>query len=479
MAQESSKIIKNTTYFTGAMIFQKVLSFIYFWYISNNLFSDHLGKYVWALSFTTIFSILIDLGLSQVLTREASKNKEEANRYLKNILGIKIPLAILALVLVWVIVALTKEDYLVRLLVYLASAIMVFDSFTLSFYAIFRARQNLRFESIGAVIFQIINFSLGFAFLKITGDVKFLIVALISASLFNLLFSIVLLKIKLGYSLKPVWHNKTVKYLLKIVPSFALAGIFIKLYNTTDAVILGYLTDDSAVGFYSIPAKAVFALQNIIPGAFAAIIFPAFSSYYVTSKVLLRKAFERAVFYLAVISLPISFGLLALVEEVLQVLWPSYVDVALSFKIMGLAMPFVFISFATGSLLNACDRQRNATINRGIITGFSIVVNIILIPYLSYLGAAIAFLSTNVLLFILDWIWANKITDFNKKYLLSILFKSLLASVIMFVLIYFLKTSFSLFFLVILGVIIYFICLYILRVFSFKEIKTFKNSFLK
>ncbi len=479
MRQESGKIIKNTTYFTGAVIFQKVLSFIYFWYISNNLFSDHLGKYVWALSFTTVFSIFIDLGLSQVLTREISKNREEANNYLKNVLAIKIPLAILTIILVWLVVTLTKDNQMLRLLVYLASGIMILDSFTLSFYSIFRAQQNLKFESIGAVIFQIINFTLGFTLLKITGEVKYLMIALLVAASFNFLFSIILLKFKLNYSLRPVWDNKTVKYLLKIVPSFALAGIFVKLYNTTDSVILGYLADDSAVGFYSIPAKAVFALQNIIPGAFSAIIFPVFSNYYVTSKELLRRTFERSVFYLVVIGLPISFGLLALVQEVLQVLWPSYIDIALSFKIMSLALPFVFVSFATGSLLNACDRQRNNTINRGIIMVFSIAANIILIPYLSYLGAAIAFLSTNVLLFILDWIWASKVINPDKKYLLTILFKSFLASVVMFALIYVLKSSFNLFFLIILGVIIYFICLYILKVFTFREIKSFKDSFLQ
>ena len=94
------KIAKNTTFYTSSLVIQKVLAFIYFWFISNNLFPDHLGKYVFALSFTTLFSILIDLGLSPILTREAAKSDEQANKYLKNILGLKIPLAIITLGLV-------------------------------------------------------------------------------------------------------------------------------------------------------------------------------------------------------------------------------------------------------------------------------------------------------------------------------------------------------------------------------------------
>src|SRR3989338_8728064 len=83
------KLARNTTYYTGAMTIQKILAFIYFWFISNNLFPAQLGQYIFALSFTTLFSIFVDLGLSPILIREAAKNQAQANLYLKNVLGLK------------------------------------------------------------------------------------------------------------------------------------------------------------------------------------------------------------------------------------------------------------------------------------------------------------------------------------------------------------------------------------------------------
>ena len=48
-------LARNTTYFTSALTVQKILSFIYFWFISSRLFPDQLGQYVFALSFASLF----------------------------------------------------------------------------------------------------------------------------------------------------------------------------------------------------------------------------------------------------------------------------------------------------------------------------------------------------------------------------------------------------------------------------------------
>lgn len=471
------KIAKNTTFYTSSLVIQKMLAFIYFWFISNNLFPDSLGKYVFALSFTTLFSILIDLGLSPILTREAAKSDEKSNKYLKNVLGLKIPLAIITLVLVVLFINITGKPELVKLLVYLASAVMLLDSFTLSFYAIFRAKQNMFYESIGTVIFQIINFTFGIIALKITGDIRYLMFALISASGFNFLFSLILLKWKLNFSLKPTWDKDILKHFLKIAPAFALAGIFVKIYNTSDSVLLGYLADDASVGFFAVPAKVMYALQGIIPGAFAAVIYPAFSNYYVTSKELLRKTFERASAYLIIISIPMAIGLVALSEKVLRVVWPEYIKVDLTFQIMALALPFIFVAFATGSLLNACDRQRNNTINRGIITAASIIINIILIPYLKYLGAGIAFLAVNILLIILDLIWIEKVLKYDKVFLLKLICKSLFAALVMWLILWLVAEWFNLIILIILGTIVYFALMFMLKGLSIKDVRSVRESF--
>lgn len=468
---EKAKLAKNTIYYTGALTIQKILAFIYFWFISNSLFPGQLGQYVFALSYATLFSVFVDLGLSPVLTREASKNKEQANVYLKNVLGLKIPLAIITILVAWLTINITGKESGVKLLIYLASFIMILDSFSLSFWVIFRARHNLKYESIATILVQIIIFTLGIIALKTTGQVKHLIMALVAASIFNFLLSMSLIKFRLKFSLTPQYDPKIYRHFLKIIPAFALAGIFVKIYNTADSILLSYLASDEAVGFFAIPAKIVYAFQQILPAAFAAVIFPAFSYYYKTSKKLLEKTFDRAFSYLTVVSLPLTAGLIILAPQIIARVWPSYIEVVPTFYIMALAIPFIFLAFPTGYLLNACDRQKNTTINRGIVTALAVILNIILIPKFGFFGAGIAFFITNFILLFLDFIWVRKIIPLDITVLGKVVFKSSLASVIMIIGIILIKPYFNLLILVPFGGIVYFLMLYLMKGFSLVEVR--------
>lgn len=471
-----ANLAKNTTYFTLALTVQKILAFVYFWFISNNLFPGQLGQYVFALSFTTLFSIFIDLGLSPILTREASKDQKEANRFLSNVLGIKTPLAFITLLAVWLTINISGKPEEIKMLVYIASFVMALDSFSLSFWVIFRARHNLRFESISTILVQIIIFSFGILALYTSGEVKHLIMALLAASIFNFLFALALLKFKLKFSLKPRLDRPTVKYFLKVMPAFALAGVFIKIYNTSDAVLLSYLAGDEAVGFFAVPAKVVFAFQQIIPAAFAAVIYPAFSYYYKNSQTKLENTFNKAFSYLTIISIPLTFGIITLAPDIIHLIWPNYASVIPTFFVMALAIPFIFLAFPTGHLLNACDKQKFTTFNRGIITLMAVLLNVALIPQLSYLGAGITFLTTNFFLLFMDFFWVKDVISLKVYRLLVIVFKSILASLVMTALILITKNTLNLLIIIPCSVFIYFTVLYLIKGFSLKEIKNLKAS---
>ncbi|OGY44358.1 MAG: hypothetical protein A2731_00115 [Candidatus Buchananbacteria bacterium RIFCSPHIGHO2_01_FULL_39_8] len=472
---QERRLAKNTTYFTAALTFQKILAFVYFWFISNSLMPGQLGQYVFALSFTTLFSIFVDLGLSPVLTREASKDGQKANDFLRSVIALKIPLGILTLLAAWIFINISGKPPEVRLLVYLASFVMLLDSFSLSFWVIFRARHNLKYESINTILVQIIIFTLGIIALKTTGQVKHLIVALLGASLFNFLFSASLLKLKLRFRLWPKWNSEIVSYFIKIIPAFALAGIFVKIYNTSDSVLLSYLADDEAVGFFAIPAKVVYAFQQVIPAAFAAVIFPAFSYYHCNSKELLGQTFIKAFRYLVIISLPLSLALVTLSAPIINLLWPEYQTIIPTFMIMSLAIPFIFLAFPTGYLLNACDRQKNTTLNRGLITALAVILNIILIPQYTFFGAGITFLVTNLILLFLDFIWVRKIIALSLNKLLLIVGKSLLATAIMIIFILILENYFSLLLLIPISALVYFTVLLLVKGFNFSELKLSKS----
>ena len=156
-----TNIAKNTSYLTMALILQKVISFTYFTLLARYVGPASLGKYYFAISFTTIFAIFIDLGFANVLIREVAKDQEKAQKWISNILAMKIPLALVALVVVFGLINLLDYDQTTKNLVYISSICMVLDSFTSTFFSVVRGFHNLKYESISSIIFQVIVLTFG------------------------------------------------------------------------------------------------------------------------------------------------------------------------------------------------------------------------------------------------------------------------------------------------------------------------------
>jgi O-antigen/teichoic acid export membrane protein len=94
----AKSITANSFFYTSALVFQKILSSLYFWYYSNNLpaGAQDVGRLQFVLSFVALFFIIGDLGLYLVFLREASKSPRSANKYLNTLLTIKLPLMAVA-----------------------------------------------------------------------------------------------------------------------------------------------------------------------------------------------------------------------------------------------------------------------------------------------------------------------------------------------------------------------------------------------
>lgn len=459
MEKKVSNIAKNTSYFTLALVIQKVISFAFFTFVARNLLPDDLGKYYFAISFTTIFAIFIDLGLSNVLTREVPKMGEDMQKVRKvlgSVIALKLPLAVLAVLAVVTLVNLLGYPELTRMLVYISCGSMVLDSFSTTFFAAMRGFHNLKYESIASVIFQSITLVFGYFAIKLELGLPFLMCAMLSGSIFNFSFSSALLVFKWKLSIRPIYDRVFIKAFFILAVPFALYGVIQRFYMYLDTVLLSKLASDYHVGLYQIPFKIIFALQ-FLPMAFVASLYPAFSLYWKTNREQLAISFERALNYLIVISLPISIGTIALADKIILVFKPEYADAVLPLQIIMASLIFMFINYPIGSLLNACDQQKANTRNIAITLACSVVLNIFLIPKFQSVGASVTVLITNFLMFILGISQTPKILSFNAKKIIILFFKVLIAAMLMGAFVYYLKDGVSIIMLIPVGALIFII----------------------
>lgn len=456
-----SNITKNTSYLAIALILQKIISFSYFTILVRNLEPESLGKYFFAISFTTIFAIFIDIGMANVLTRETAKNQNNAQNLLSAVLSIKFPLAILSLIITITFVNLFGYSALIKHLIYLSCISMVLDSFTTSFFAIIRGFHNLKFESIGAIIFQFIVMVFGIIMLYFKMDLRWLMMALVLASSFYFLYAFIILWKKWHIKIMPLYDKVLIKSMIKIALPFGIFAIFQRFYTYFDSVLLLIFAGERAVGLYQPAFKIIFALQ-FIPMAFTASLYPAMSNYWINDKQRLTKIFEQALNYIIIISIPISIGIISLSDKIVLLFKSDYNEATLPIQIIIVALFFIFINFPIGSLLNACDKQKINTINMGIIVCVSIILNLILIPKFQTVGASITVFITNALMFVLGIYWTSKIIRYNYQKIFITFLKAALSAVVMCVFILYFKLYINIFIIILFSGLVYFIALFLL-----------------
>ncbi len=468
-------IARNTSYLTLALILQKIISFTYFIILTRALGVEMMGQYYAALSFTTIFAIFIDLGFANTLTREVAKQQEQAQAWLANVVALKIPLSVVTLIIALVTATIFKNDALAFSLILISSICMVLDSFTNTFFAAARGFHNLKYESISSVIFQLIVLVFGYLALLSGYGVKMAMGVLALASIFNFVYSFIIVRYRLNLKWHPTFQKEFIKKIFIISWPFALFAISQRLYTYLDSVMIGVLANYHQVGVYQIAFKIIFALQ-FLPMAFTASLYPAMSSYWINNRPQLISSFERAINYLIIISLPIIGGVLALDNKIVdlfkagdEAVWPLRISI--------LALFFIFINFPIGSLLNACDRQRRNLFFMVIVTSISVTANFILIPKYGAIGASFTVLVTSAIMFFLGIFEVKKIIDYKAKKNLATLGKSLWAASLMGIIVYYGKNYLPIYVATTLGGLLYFVFLYLVGGFKKQDIQSVLSSF--
>jgi len=471
---DNGKLAKNTTLFSIALATQKALSFIYFIFFARIIGVENTGKLSFALSFTTIFAMLMDFGLSQVLIRESARDKKAAEKYLANTLGWKLLLSLIIYGAIILIINWLNYPPLTKQLVYIAAIVMLIDSFALSFFSILRGYQDLKFESLGVILNQGAVMICGFIVLWLNWGLVALISVYLIGSGLNLLISYSALKFKYRLPFRINFNFQFFKTMLVLALPFGIAAFFIRIYSTIDTILLSKLADDRAVGLYSVAYKITFALQ-FIGVAFSASIYPAFCHYYANAKELLSKTFTKSLHYLLLLSLPISVGAILMADKLIgPIFGAEYAPAGPALQLMMAALVFIFLSFPVGALLNACNKQTRNTINLAIVAIFSVIANLILIPLWSYVGSALATLLSYGLLFFLGISVARQIVNYNKKYLWLILLKVSTSGLVMALIVGLLKQRLHFIFVIPIGALVYLIMIVLTQAITKADISQLK-----
>jgi O-antigen/teichoic acid export membrane protein len=420
------RIARNTAYLTAAFVTQKLLSFLYFAYYSGSLGAVSTGQVFTAITFATVFGVFIDAGFSPVLIRETARKPEQAQRLLSSVLWFKGGFAIMAYLLLVISVNFTPYAPITRSLADIVGLAVVLESFTLTLYGVFRGFQDLKYEALGSVIFQVLVFIIGGLAIQAGHSILFLGIALVVGALANFLFAVFTLWRKHHLRFRLKIDNELIAPLIRTWLPFFIAAVLIRAYASVDVILLSLLRGEQSVGWYSVAYKLTFALQ-FLPLALNNSVFPAFSRAFVESREALRAIFQQSFKFLLLLAVPLTVGVFVFVEPILNLRWASYSQTPQALRVLILSLPLIFLNLILGSLLNASNRQRENTIHIAFTLLANIVLDIMLIPSMGHVGAAWASVISSAVFFFLSLRWVPQLTGMNYIQLSMMTLRSVLA----------------------------------------------------
>lgn len=462
------KVAKNTGIVIIWNILIKFVGLFISIYLARYLGVGTYGDYSFVLAYTLFLGVIIDLGVNNVLVREIAKNKERANELITNAFGIKLALFAVVLPLSIIIINLLGYPSDVKTSVYIAMFAVFLTSNTSILTSIFQVDLKMEYPAFADLISK--SF-LGLCVLVISiqkGGIIKLMVATLASNLLALLlmyaFSRNKLRIAMAFDRK-IWVE-----ILSSAVVLGLSGIFASVFMRVDQILLSIMRGNIEVGYYSPPSQLTDAV-TLIPLAFTTSLFPLMSSYSKNSRESLIKSFRLAVKYMLMLSIPMAFGTTFLSDSIIAALYGSaFLPSSQALAVMIWTVVFIFCSIVFDSLLVSINQQKKTFIASAVTATFNIILNLLLIPYLGFMGAAIALLISHILAVL---IYFHFLPKFLRKMDTVFIIKSIVASIVMVSLIKYL--SLRLYVAVVVGVITYFVALLLLGGINKEDFETFKQ----
>ena len=355
------------------------------------------GSYAFAIAFYGFFEILVRFGLGTLLTRDVAQDRQQAGRYLANVVVLRTLLWLLSLPLMTLVGAayavwggLTVEE---AWAIGLFAIALFFASMADAISAVFYAFEKMEYPAGLASAIATAKVALGALVLLIGWGFVGLAGVSVVMNLVQTVWLYWLLREKAFRPARPLrrevdWGLQREMLVTSgpLMINHLLASIFWRI----DVWILKPVAGAAAVGIYSAGVKYLDGL-NVIPAYFTLAIFPLMSRYARGQHESLVRAYRVAVRLLVMMALPIAVLVTFIAAPLIQVLGGERFlpDSAIALQILIWSIPVGFINSVTQYVLIAVDQQRFLT--KAFIIGvvFNSVGNLIFIPMYGYRAAAV------------------------------------------------------------------------------------------
>lgn len=426
---EPKSLKKNAFYSVLKVFLSLVFPLITFPYASRILLPEGIGKINFANSIVSYFILMASLGIGSYATREAAKVREDKNavtKLFKEIITINFICCLIAYILFFIsLFAIPKfSEYRTLLLV---CCIKILFS-VIGFDWIFAAFEEFKYITIRSFFVQLLSLVYLFVFVHTKDDIVhyavFGILTTVGSNILNFFF--------IGKYIDVKYHPKLeIKKHLKAIMIFFGMTVVTSVYTMLDTTMLGFLSNDIQVGFYTASTKLSHMILSMLT-AITGVLLPRLTSYAQNNdSENFQELVNKSSNIIILLSIPMTTGLILLAKPLIILLTgESYIDaIPAMITISPIVIVITFGSLIGVQILPAINKEKKVFYSyiAGAVTNISL--NAIFIPKLGALGAAIGTVAAESIVCLIQIFFARKFI-LNKLFFITLL-ESFIASILM------------------------------------------------
>jgi PST family polysaccharide transporter len=381
------KIIGNTGWLFADKVFRMGVGvFVWVW-VARYLGPDDFGIFNYAIAFVALLTPISTLGLDNLVIREVVKNKNARYEILGSAFAMRFVGGLLTFLLAFGLISIVRPGQTVIVwIVVIIGAGTIFQSFDI-IDLWFQSEVKSKFT----VIAKNIAFTISAVVKVVLIQIQAPLISFAGISLCEIIIgSIGLLYFYLKENNKlSMWKisKLRIRELLRESIPLLISNSAILLYMKVDILILGQMKNETAVGYYSAATKISEAFY-FVAVIIASSVFPVI----IENEELYFKRLKKLLDVTSALGYAIVIPLFLLSNTIILIFGKQYLTSGPILAAHIWATMFVFLGMAQGSWYIKEGRSGIYLQMRRTIIGLiiNVVLNIILIPSMSGLGAAVA-----------------------------------------------------------------------------------------
>jgi O-antigen/teichoic acid export membrane protein len=393
-------LIKNVASLGVVQVVNYIFPLLTIPYVSRIIGPEGFGLINYITAFVSYFVLIVYYGFDLTATRKIAVDPD--NLAIRSAVFSEVTCARILLFLVTIAgflicissVPLLSENVKLSLVLFLTVV-----SALLTPQYVFQGLQKLPVLSMLTVVKGVVNTSLIFIFVATKEDL--LLYASITVfsnfliSLIAILYVIFVIKIK--FTFYSISHTISI---LKEGRLIFFSSIIFSLYTTTNIIILGFFAEATTIGYYTTAVSFIIIVQSVVNIPLSSSLYPyigkSFSESEENGIVKLRKIVPLVFYFTAAICL----GILVLAPFVVLFIYgKSFTGSIISVQILSFLPLISAMSSLMGiqTMLNL--RMDNLFLKiTSFAACFSLVLNVLMGYYFSYIGTSISYLLTELLI---------------------------------------------------------------------------------